>query len=156
MMLGLSLDAFTQLHVVLSLVGIVAGLVVAAAMVAGQRPAAWTAVFLATTLLTSITGFGLPFPGLLPSHVVGIISLVALAAALFALYVRHLAGPFRGVYIVAALVALYLNCFVGVVQAFLKLGFLQGITQLQGIVQGILFVAFLTLGHRAWRNFPKA
>ncbi len=156
MLLGLSLDAFTQLHVVLSLVGIAAGLVVAAAMLAGQRPAAWTAVFLATTVLTSVTGFMFPAAALLPSHIFGVISLVALAGALFALYGRNLAGPFRGVYIVTALLALYLNCFVGVVQAFLKLGFLQGVTQLHGVAQGILFVAFLALGYRVWKNFPRA
>jgi hypothetical protein len=153
MMLGLSLTAFTQLHVVLSLAGIATGLVVMGAMIAGHMSPAWTGAFLATTLLTSVTGFLFPFDALLPSHVVGIISIVVLAAALVALYARGLAGPWRGTYVVATLVALYLNCFVAIVQAFLKLGVLHASGALQGIVQGIVFAAFVAFGYRAFRNF---
>ena len=95
MVLGMSLPAFTQLHVVISLIGIVAGLIVVFGMFGSKRLPGWTALFLATTILTSATGFLFPFTKLLPSHIVGIISLVVLAIALLALYVFGLAGSWR-------------------------------------------------------------
>ena len=121
MTLGLSLSAFTTLHVVLSLIGLLSGVVVVFGMLAGQRLPTWTALFLATTILTSVTGFMFPFSRLLPSHMVGIISLLVLAIAVPAYYGFRLAGPWRWVYVVTAVIALYLNAFVAVVQAFQKL-----------------------------------
>ena len=61
----------------------------------------------------------------------GAISLVVLAVALFALYGRHLAGAWRWIYVVTAILALYLNVFVGVVQAFQKVSFLQPLAPTQ-------------------------
>lgn len=123
--------AYTLIHVVISLVGIFSGLVVLFAMLAGKRLDGWTGLFLATTVATSVTGFGFPFHRLLPSHVVGIISLVVLAVVIYALYVRHLAGAWRKTYVIGAVLALYLNVFVAVVQAFLKVPALHALAPTQ-------------------------
>jgi hypothetical protein len=158
MVLGMSLATFTLVHVVLSLIGIFAGLVVLAGMFRSRRLSGWTALFLATTVLTSVTGFFFPFERLLPSHVVGIISLVVLAVALWALYVRHLAGAARWIYVSTAVLALYLNVFVAVVQAFLKIPFLKALAPTQAeppfvIAQGAVLVLFVVLGILAVRSF---
>jgi hypothetical protein len=120
MILGMSTSTFTLLHVLISLAGIGTGFIVVYGMLNGKRLDGWTGIFLVTTVLTSATGFLFPVEHLLPSHVVGIISLVALALAILGRYVLHLAGAGRLLYVVGSVVALYLNCFVGVVQAFLK------------------------------------
>ena len=120
MILGMSLSTFTLLHVVISLVGIAFGLIVVYGFIAVKRLDSWTALFLLTTVLTSATGFLFPFKHLLPSHIVGALSLLVLAAAIVARYPRHLEGGWRRTYVVCAMVALYLNCFVLVVQCFLK------------------------------------
>src|SRR3954468_22206991 len=120
MVLGLSLSAFTLLHVIISLVAIAAGLVVMFGLLGSSRMPALTAIFLLFTILTSATGFLFPFTQLLPSHMIGILSLVLLAIACIALYAMKLAGPWRSIYVVTAMTSLYLNVFVLVVQAFLK------------------------------------
>jgi hypothetical protein len=158
MTLGLSLSAFTTLHVAVSLIGIVSGFIVLYGMLGSRRLGGWTALFLATTILTSVTGFMFPFNGLLPSHVVGAISLVVLAVALLALYAFRLAGAWRWVYVAAALVALYLNVFVGVVQAFQKLAFLHALAPTQSeppfaVAQLAVLAIFLGLGFLAVRRF---
>jgi hypothetical protein len=111
----------TFFHVLLSLIGIFSGFIAVFGMIAGKRLDGWTALFLATTALTSITGFFFPFHKLLPSHILGIISLAVLALAIPARYVLHLAGAWRKVYAVSASIALYLNVFVLVAQLFMKL-----------------------------------
>ena len=131
MIIGLSTGSFTLLHVAISLVAILAGVVVVAAMIAGTRSRAWTALFLATTIATSVTGFMFHSQSFGPPHIIGAISLVILALAVYALYVRHLAGYWRPVYIVSAVAALYLNVFVGVVQAFQKIPLLQALAPTQ-------------------------
>jgi hypothetical protein len=131
MIWGLSESTFTLVHVVLSLVGIVAGLVTMLGLVAGKRLDGWTVVFLATTVATSVTGFGFPFDHLLPSHKVGILSLLVLPVAIAARYAFHLAGAWRRTYVIAAAVALYLNIFVLVVQLFLKVPALKAIAPTQ-------------------------
>jgi hypothetical protein len=125
MMLGMSLSTFTLVHVVISLVGIGSGLIVVFGLIGGKRLDGWTALFLVTTVLTSVTGFGFPFDHLLPSHKVGIISLVVLALAILARYAFHLADAWRGIYMVGAVIALYLNVFVLVVQSFDKVAALK-------------------------------
>lgn len=114
------IGTFAHVHVVLSLVGIGSGLVVLFGLLAAKRLEGWTKLFLATTVLTSVTGFGFPFVHLLPSHKVGIISLIVLAVAIFARYRRHLAGPWSRIYAIGAVVPLYLNVFVLIVQLFRK------------------------------------
>ena len=158
MILGMSTSAFTHLHVILSLIGIAAGLIVLFGMLGSNRMSAWTALFLATTVLTSVTGFFFPRDELLPSHIVGIVSLVVLAIALFALYVRRLAGSWRWIYVASAVLALYLNVFVGVVQAFQKLPFLTTLAPTQSeppfiVVQAVVLVLFAVLGIGAARGF---
>src|SRR5256712_5241172 len=112
---GMPLATFTFVHVVLSLVGIGAGFVVLSGLLSGRERTGWTAVFLVTTVATSITGFGFPVDHLLPSHVVGVVSLVVLTVAILARYGRRLRGAWRPIYVICAAVALYLNVFVGVV-----------------------------------------
>ena len=121
MIWGMTTATFTQVHVGLSLIGIGAGLIVLFGVLAGKLLERWNALFLVTTMATSVTGFGFPVDHLLPSHKVGIISLVILAVAIVARYGLHQAGAWRRIYVVCAAIALYLNVFVGVAQAFLKL-----------------------------------
>jgi hypothetical protein len=162
MVLGLSLSMLTAAHVVLSLIGIFSGIVVLIAMLRGRNLGAWTALFLASTLLTSVTGFLFPSSGFTPAQGVGILSLIALAAALIALYVGHLGGAWRWIYVVGALIALYFNVFVAVAQAFQKSAFLQPLAPTQSeppflIAQLIVLVIFIGLGVSAVRAFhPKA
>jgi hypothetical protein len=160
MMLGLSLASFTILHVVISLVAVAAGLVVMFGMLGSQRMPALTAIFLLTTILTSLTGLMFPFTELLPSHVLSMISLVLLAIACAALYGRQLAGVWRPVYVVTALVSLYINVFVLVIQSFLKIPALHALepgdppdATIFVIVQGIVLVLFAAAIFAVWRRF---
>src|ERR1044071_5703450 len=86
----MELPMFTLVHVVISVVGIIAGLVITGGLVAGERFSGWTLLFLAATLATSVTGFMFPFTKVLPSHVVGALSLMVLAVCIVARYVKHL------------------------------------------------------------------
>jgi len=158
MILGMSESTFTLLHVVLSLIGIFSGAVVLFGILGSKRFAGWTALFLATTVLTSVTGFFFPRDQILPSHIVGVISLVVLAVAILALYVYRLAGAWRWVYVASAVLALYLNVFVGVVQAFLKVPFLNELAPNQNeppfvLAQGVVLVVFVALGIWAVKSF---
>jgi len=142
----------------LSLVGIASGFVVAAGMLKSDRMANWTLLFLAMTVATSVTGFGFRRDQLLPSHIVGIISLVLLAVAILALYVYALRGAWRWVYVASAVASLYLNFFVLIVQAFLKVPALHALAPTQNeppfaLVQGIALIAFIALGAVAVRRF---
>jgi hypothetical protein len=151
MIFGMSFYTFTLVHTIISLIGIATGLVVLYGLLTNTRMEGWTAAFLISTVLTSVTGFGFPFTRLLPSHVVGIISLIVLAPAILAYYSFKLAGIWRPVYVVCALIALYLNCFVGVVQAFMKIPALKALapTQAEGpflTAQFLLLVLFIVGG----------
>lgn len=125
MTLGLSTAAFTALHVALSLLGIASGVIVAYGLMSNRWLPAWTATFLTTTAATSMTGFLFHSTSIGPPHVVGFISLVALAVAIVAIYGMKLAGPWRLIYVVSTVLALYLNVFVAVVQAFQKISALH-------------------------------
>jgi hypothetical protein len=154
----MSLHAFTLLHVVISLVAIAAGFIVVIGMIDGKRLPAWTALFLATTVLTSLTGFLFPFGGITPGIVVGIISSVLLVCALFALYIRHLTQAWRWIYAVTAIAALYLNIFVGIVQTFQKVEFFRAMAPTQSeppflIFQGVALGIVLVLGVFAVMRF---
>jgi hypothetical protein len=158
MTFGLSIGAFTILHVIISLVAILSGLIVFAGLLASERQTNWTTLFLVTTVLTTVTGFMFPFTGPTPAFITGIISTVTLALALLALYVFRLARAWRWVYVVTALFALYLNCFVLVVQSFLKIAVLHSLAPTQAELpfvasQGLLLVAFLIFGFLAVRRF---
>ncbi|WP_407158037.1 hypothetical protein [Bradyrhizobium sp. STM 3557] len=160
MMLGLSLENFTLLHVIISLVAVASGLVVMFGMLGSQRMPALTGIFLVTTILTSVTGLMFPFTELLPSHVLSVISLVLLAIACVALYGRRLSGVWRPVYVVSALVSLYLNVFVLVIQSFLKIPLLHALAPgdppnatVFAIVQGVVLLLFAVAIISVWRRF---
>jgi hypothetical protein len=150
MTLGLSLSAFTMLHVIISLIGIVSGIVVLFGLLGSHRMPGWTALFLLTTILTSATGFGFPFTQLLPSHMIGILSLVLLAIVCVALYGMKLTGAWRWIYAVTAMIALYLNIFVLIIQGFLKIPALTALAPgnppsgpVFAVVQGLVLVVFV-------------
>ena len=153
MILGMSTATFVQVHVVISLIGIVAGLIVMFGMLGSKRQPGLTAIFLLTTILTSATGFLIPplvSDKLLPSHMIGGLSLVLLAIACIALYVMNLRGAWRWIYALTALVALYLNVFVLIIQSFLKVPALHALAPSVppaeppfAIVQGIVLVFFV-------------
>lgn len=121
----------TFVHVLLSLIGIFAGLVVLFGLLASKQFKGWTAVFIWTTVATSVTGFLFPFHRFLPSHAVGIVSLVVLAFAIYALYGQHLAGAWRRIYAITAMIALYLNVFVLIAQLFAKVPALKALAPTQ-------------------------
>ncbi|MGC2245039.1 MAG: hypothetical protein WA609_00425 [Terriglobales bacterium] len=127
----MTLSTFTLVHVIISLIGIGSGLVVLYGLLVAKPLNGITAIFLLSTVLTSVTGFLFPFEHLLPSHIVGIISLVVLAIAILARYSFHMAGAWRRTYVIGAVMALYLNCFVLVVQAFLKVPALHALAPTQ-------------------------
>ncbi len=158
MIAGLSIENFTILHTAISLIAIASGLIVLAGMLRARRLPDWTAVFLVTTILTSVTGFMFPINGLTPAIVFGLISIVILVIALAALYLKHLSGAWRWIYVTTALVALYLNVFVLIVQSFQKLPALQKLAPTQSeppflIAQAVALIAFLILGAMAARKF---
>jgi len=159
----MSLSAFTMLHVIISLIGIVSGLVVLSGLLGSRIVPGWTALFLVTTILTSATGFLFPFDKLLPSHMIAILSLVLLLVACIALYVMNLAGAWRWIYMLTALIALYLNVFVLLIQSFLKIGPLHALAPSVppseppfAIVQGIVLVLFIVAIVSAVRRFRPA
>ena len=153
MILGMSTATFVLVHVVISLIGIVAGLIVMFGMLGSKRQPGLTAVFLLTTILTSATGFLIPplfFDKTLPSHMVGLLSLVLLVIACFALYVMRERGAWRWIYALTALVSLYLNVFVLIIQSFLKVPALHALAPSVppaeppfAIAQGIVLVFFV-------------
>jgi hypothetical protein len=152
------LATLTAVHVALSLVGIAAGLVVAAGMLRARRLPGWTALFLVSTVFTSLTGFLFSAAYVLPSHVVGAVSLVALAITLAARYVGRLAGSWRWVYAAGAVLALYLNVLVAVIQAFRRVPALVRLAPTQSEppfvgAQLIVLLAFVVLGIRAVARF---
>jgi hypothetical protein len=158
MIWGMTTSTFTTVHVVVSLIGIATGLVVLFGLLTAKRFDGWTAIFLVTTVLTSVTGFGFPFEHLLPSHKVGIISLVLLAIAILAHYGLHLAGAWRWIYAVCATMALYLNVFVLVVQSFEKVPALKAMAPTQSeppflVAQVIVLLLFIVLGIFAVKKF---
>ncbi len=155
-----NLATFTLLHTVLSVVGILAGLVVVGGLMAGVRYNGWIATYLATTILTNATGFGFPFVVLMPSHIIGVISLIILPVAVVALYLKHLAGGWRTTFVVITVTALYFNVFVLVVQLFRKVPAMIALAPTQKeppfLVTQLLFLAlFIVLGRAALRGFGQ-
>ncbi len=157
MILGLSVPIFTMLHVVLSLAGIVAGLVAVFAL-ASNKLSGLTGFFLITTALTDITGFLFPFHGITPAIILGILSMVALATAAIALYGGKAAGAWRGTYVIGASLALYFNVFVLFAQLFAKVPALKAIAPTQsspvfGVTELAVLAAFIVLAIRSFRGF---
>jgi hypothetical protein len=161
MILGMPLETFTFVHVVISLVGIMTGFIVVALMLSSAPIAGWNAFFLVSTILTSVTGFFFPFKAFGPPHMVGVISLVVLAVALFAVYGRKLSGVWRTVYVGSAILALYLNVFVGVVQSFQKFAYLHNFAPNGSeppfvVTQAAVLILFVLLGIVAVRRYHPA
>jgi hypothetical protein len=158
MILGMSTANFTLFHVILSLIGIGSGILVVIGMLSANRLPVLTALFLATTVATSVTGFMFHFASFGPPEIVGVISLVVLGVAILALYSYRLAGSWRWIYVATAVIALYLNVFVGVVQTFQKVAFFHALAPTQteppfAIAQGIVLIAFIALGVAAAKKF---
>ena len=158
MIFGMSTSTYTFIHVALSLIGIVSGVVALFGMFNARRLDRWAALFLITTAATSLTGFGFPFTRLLPAHKLGFLSLVVLAVAVLARYVFHLSGHWRWIYVLTAQLALYFNVFVLVVQAFEKVPALKTLAPTQSeapflIAQLVLLAAFVVLTIAAVRRF---
>lgn len=148
------MPGFTLAHVVISILGMVFGLVMVGGMLAGARLDGWFALFLATTALTSATGFGFPNATVTPAQIVGGLSLVILAIAAYARYSRRLAGPWRAAFVVSSVAALYLNVFVLVVQLFAKTPALRELAPTQSetpftLTQLLVLLLFVRLGRAA-------
>jgi hypothetical protein len=160
MQLGLSLSTFTTVHVIISLIGIVAGILVMFGLLGSRRMPGMTALFLLFTILTSATGFLFPFEGFKPSYVIGALSLVLLAIACLALYGVKLSGSWRWIYVVTAMISLYLNIFVLVIQSFLKIPALTALAPgnppsgpVFGVIQGLVLLVFVIVTIGAVRRF---
>ena len=156
----LGMDWFTLTHVLISLIGIGTGLVLLLALMGGRNPGNWAALFLLFTVLTSVTGFFFHNDHITPAQIVGVISLIALALAIYGLYGRGLAGIWRGTYVIGSTFALYLNVFVLVIQSFAKIPSLHAIAPgnppggpVFMVAQGVVLVAFVVAGSVAWRQF---
>jgi hypothetical protein len=159
MVLGMSLATYTTVHVIISLIGIASGFVVLFGLLSGRLLGAWNGVFLVTTVLTSITGFGFPYTKVTPGIIVGILSLVILAVAIFALYGRHLSGVWRRTYVITAMIALYFNVFVLVAQLFEHVPAIHALAPTQSeapfkiaqLLLLILFVVFIIAAAKKFR-----
>jgi len=152
------LSAFTLFHVILSLVGIFSGFIVVLGLMNSRRFDGWTSIFLWSTILTSVTGYFFPFHKLLPSHILGALSLVTLSVAIYARYSRNLAGGWRRTYVIMAVLALYLNFFVLIVQLFAKVPVLRELAPTQSetpfkAAQLVALLVFLILGYLSAKNF---
>jgi hypothetical protein len=161
MMLGMSLETFTVVHVVISLIGILSGFVVVFGMMGGKPHNGLTALFLTTAVLTSVTGFLFPFEKVTPGIILGIISMVVLAIAIAARYAFHMTGAWRSVYAILATVGLYLNCFVLVAQGFEHVPALHTLAPTGSeppflVAQLVVLAAFVVLGTLATKGFRRA
>jgi hypothetical protein len=160
MILGMTTATYTLVHVLISLVGIGSGSIVLFGLLIGKRLDGWTALFLVTTVATSVTGFGFPVEHIMPSHIVGILSLIALAVAIVARYARHLAGGWRRTYVITAAIALYFNVFVLVAQSFGKVPALRALAPTQKeppflVAQLVVMAIFIVLTVLAVKRFHE-
>jgi hypothetical protein len=158
MVVGMSLATYTTVHVIISLIGIATGFIVLFALLTGRLLGAWNGVFLITTVLTSVTGFAFPNTEVTPGIILGILSLIVLAIAIFALYGRHLSGVWRRTYVITAMIALYFNVFVLVAQLFEHVPAIHALAPTQTeapfkITQLLLLVVFAVLIGAAAKKF---
>jgi len=152
------MSAMLVSHVVISLVGIVAGFVVAYGFLVNRNLPRWTAVFLSTTIATSVSGFLLPAEKILPSHVVGVLSLITLSIATYAEYAKAHTGGWRSAYVVTALISQYFNVFVLVVQSFQKIPVLKSLAPTQtepafAVAQLAVLVGFIAIGYMSLKRY---
>lgn len=161
MVFGMSLETYTMIHVAISLIGIVSGLIVLFGMFSAKPMNGLTSLFLITTALTSITGFGFPFHGVTPGIILGILSLIVMALCFPARYNFHMEGRWRATYVITAVIALYFNCFVLIAQSFQKIPALHALAPKGNeppfaIAQGILLILFIYFGIHATKKFHPA
>jgi hypothetical protein len=154
----LGMTPFTAFHVLLSLIGILSGLIVLRGLCSANRMDGWTLIFLVTTLATSVTGFFFPFHGVTPAIAVGILSVLILVVTIVARYSLHMAGPWRWIYVVGAIAAQYFNSFVLVAQSFQKIPVLHPLAPTGSeppfaIAQGIVLLFYVITGVIAVRRF---
>lgn len=152
------MDAFTLFHTLLSLIELGSGFVVVAQLLGSRVSTPWTAVFFVSAVLTSVTGFGFKAPFPLPSHIVGILSLIVLAVAMVGLYLQHLAGAWRWIYAVCVVIAVYFDTFVAVAQLFMKVPAFKALAPTQSeppfaIAQIIVLLIFAWLTYSAAKKF---
>ena len=160
MVLGMSLATFTIIHVAISLIGIGTGLIVLFGLLKGKLLSPWNGIFLLFTILTSVTGFLYPFEKVTPGIILGVLSLIVLAIALFALNAFHLKGGWRTTYVVTAMIALYFNCFVLVVQTFMKVPFFHALAptgtetpfKIAQLLLLIITIVLITMAAKRFRN----
>ena len=157
MILGMSEGLFTGIHVVLSLIGILAGFLLLFALIGNKKHTLWTPIFFAANILTDVTGFLFPFTGITPGIIIGVLSLVALLVA----GVASMSKSLRGLYVLGVSTALFFNVFVLIVQSFRKIAFLKSIAPTQaspvfGITQLAALVVIILLAVTAWRRFRTA
>ncbi len=160
MILGMSLSVFTTVHVIISLIAIVSGIIVMFGLLGSRPMPGLTAIFLLLTILTSATGFLFPFEKLLPSHIIGILSLVLLAIACIAIYGLKLSGPWRWCYVLTAMISLYFDVFVLVIQSFLKIPALTALAPgnppsgpVFAVIQGLVLLFFVVVIIGAMRRY---
>jgi hypothetical protein len=156
----IDIKVFTLIHVILSVVGILSGLVVVGGFIAGVRFSRWVGFFLVTTVLTSITGFGFPFVTVLPSHIVGTVSLLVLVVAIAAAYWKHFEGGWNRAFVVLSVVALYLNVFVLLAQLLQKTPALAILAPNPGaptfaVTQGLVLLLFVVMGWAAVKGAAR-
>ena len=154
----LGMTPLTFIHVLLSLIGIATGFLVIFQMIGGKRLGGLNTIFLATTILTSVTGYFFPITKVTPGIIIGAISLVVLAIALFALYSKKLAGGWRTVYVVTAVMAQFFNVLVLIAQSFRKIPALHamastGEESIVKITQLCALVLLIVLGIAAGKRF---
>jgi hypothetical protein len=157
----LGMTTFTFVHVAISLIGILTGVIVVFGMLGAKRLDGLTALFLVSTVLTSGTGFLFPFHKITPGHILGVLSLIALAIAIYARYSRHLEGGWRSAYVISAVISLYFNVFVLIAQAFQKNPALHALAPNGSeppflIAQAVCLVIFIVLGILAVKKFRTA
>jgi len=154
------LSLFTLFHVVLSLIGIAAGLVMLLGFLTSKWSDGWITIFLTTTAATSITGFFFPFHGFKPSYVLGVLSLIALAIAFWARKRFRLEGKSRKTFVISASIALYFNVFVLIAQMFMKIPALKELAptqaeppfQMTQLAALVLFVVLIVLAAIKFRG----
>jgi hypothetical protein len=158
MVLGMSLATYTTAHVIISLIGIASGFIVLLGLLSGRLFCTSNGLFLITTVLTSVTGFAFPNTKVTPGIVLGVLSLIVLAIAIFALHGRHLSGVWRRTYAITAMIALYFNVFVLVAQLFEHVPAIHALAPTQTeapfkIAQLLLLVVFAVLIGAAAKKF---
>jgi hypothetical protein len=154
----LGLDTFTWIHTIISLIALASGIVVALGIAGSRTLGAWSAIFLITAVATSATGFGFPFDHFLPSHWLGVLSLIVLALAILARYVFHYAGAWRWLYVLGVVLAVYFDAFVAIVQAFGKIPSLNALAPTQSeppfvVAQVVALAAFAIIACLGFLRF---